>query len=141
MLNKVQRLKAELITKGQLYGFEEIIEKLIRTISDANCDISCCDICTNSSIEQSTDDSNKPHIRIGFKTSRKKPIHVIWDILHEFGHFLSGKANGKESKLFREIAAWDLGMKHLQCYPKLIIYLDDYKDYRDNCLRSYQNKV
>jgi len=135
--NNIQRLKREIILKGKLNGFEETLEKLLQTIFDAGCDISCCDICENSSIEQSIDDFLKPHIRIGFKTARENSIHIIWDILHEFGHHLSGKADGEEKTLERERVAWDLGLKQLFCFPELTGYVDNYKNYRDKCLKTY----
>lgn len=136
MNEKVQKIKCEFIRVGNLTQYENTIERILQSIFDTDCEISCCYICENSSIEQTIDNSRKPHIRIGFKRPKEKPIHIIWDILHEFGHFLSGLPIGKGGTPEREIQAWDIGFEQLKKYPELVDQIDDYKKYREKCLKN-----
>lgn len=138
MENKIERLKREISKRGNLIKFESVIEKLINEIIDSGCKISCCDICDTSKIEQSIDGTIKNHIRISFKDKKEKPIHLIWDILHEFGHHLSGKPNGKEKSYSRESLAWDYGFDTLIKISELKDYQDDFENYKEKCLLTYK---
>lgn len=138
MNNKIEKIKLEICQKGNLNEFESIIEIIINVIIDSGCKISCCDTCETSRIEQSIDDTEINHIRISFKDKTEKPIHFIWDILHEYGHHLSGKPNGKEKSYSRESLAWDLGYATLIKIPELKDYCDDYKNYKEKCLTTYK---
>lgn len=129
MTNKLVVLKQEIYHKGNLSQYEDTIGKVLQSIHDSECSISCCDICENSNIEQAIDGSLKPHIRIGFKGTREKPIHYIWDILHEVGHHLSGLPDGKEKSLEREKLAWEFGLEQLKKYPDLSEQLQDLENY------------
>jgi len=140
MNDKFERLKREICHKGNLLEYEGTIEKILQSIHFSDCSISCCDTCENSSIEQAIDGSFKTHIRIGFKRAKEKPIHYIWDILHEFGHHLSGLPKGKERSVDRETLAWELGLEQLKKYPELIEQVSDYENYKENCLRTYRKK-
>jgi hypothetical protein len=136
---KISLLLKEISHKGKLNEFENTIEKIIRTIINSQCEISCSDIHEVSSFEQSKLYSFNPIIRIGFKGEKEKPIHYIWDILHEFGHFLSGVPKfGEEKTIARETLAWDLGLEELKKYPELIIHIEDYNIYREHCLLTYK---
>jgi hypothetical protein len=135
--DKIQRLKREIVQNGNLIEFETAIGDIIQNIIESNCDISCDYTCENSRISQSIDNSFKSHIWLGFKNIKEKPNQIIWDILHEYGHHLSGKADGKEKTRERERVAWDLGLKQLSCFPELTGYVDNYKSYRDKCLKTY----
>ena len=81
---------------------------------------------------------SKTHIRIGFKKAKEKPIHYIWDILHEFGHYLSGLPNRHERTFDRELQAWELGLEQLKKYPELFAQVEDFEKYRENCLATYK---
>lgn len=137
MIDKKSLLKKEFYTKGNLIDYKDVIEILIDKILDSNCLISACDTCETSGITETKDITKKNHIRISFKYKREKPLHLIWDILHEFGHHLSGHPNGLEKSLERERLAWDYGKKILSGYPTLKENEQDYEEYRDNCLKSY----
>lgn len=140
MPDRLNRLKREICQKGNLSQYEGTIEKIIQSIHNSECLISCCDTCENSSIEQAVDGSFKNHIRIGFKRAKEKPVHYIWDILHEFGHHLSGLPNGEEKSVNRESLAWELGLEQLKKYPELIEHINDFENYKENCLNTYKNK-
>lgn len=105
MSDKSLRLIKEISHKGNLGEFEPTLERIIQMIHASDCSLSCCYICENSRIEQAIDNSFKSHIRISFKRVKDKPIHIIWDIFHEFGHHLSGKPNGMERTVERESQA------------------------------------
>lgn len=117
---------------------ENTVGEILLSIYDSECSISCCDTCETSSFEQAIDGSSKTHIRIGFKRAKEKPIHYIWDMLHEFGHHLSGLPNGTERSIERECHAWDLGLEQLKKYPELVEHVDNYKKYREACLKTYE---
>ena len=136
MNDNVQKIKHEIVRVGNLTQYENTIEKILQSIYNANRTISCCYICENSSIEQAIDKSFKPHIRIGFKVPKEKPIHIIWDILHEFGHLLSGLPIGKGGTPERESQAWNIGFEQLKKYPELVDQIDDYKKYREKCIKK-----
>lgn len=138
MNDKINRLKREICHKGDLAQYENTIEEILHSIYDAECSISCCDSCENSSIEQAMDCSFKTHIRIGFKGAKEKPIHYLWDILHEFGHHLSGLPNGKEKSVERENQAWEFGLQQLNKYPELFEQMKDFEKYREICLKTYE---
>jgi hypothetical protein len=138
MTDKIQRLKREIVQNGNLSEFEVTIENLIQIIIESNCDISCDYTSKNSRISQSKDNSFKSHIWLGFKNIKEKRIQIIWDILHEFGHYLSGKSKGDERTVEREKHAWDLAFKQLKRDPDLVTYSDDFKLYRDNCIKTYK---
>lgn len=138
MTEKINKLNKEICHKSGLTGYEETIEKILKFIFESNCTISCCDTCTTSSIEQSKNAEFKSRIKIGFKKPKEKPIHFIWDILHEFGHHLSGLPNGKEKTLDREKEAWHFGLIELEKYSQLIEHKSDYLMYRESCLKTYE---
>ena len=138
MNDRLERLKREFCHKGNLSQFENVVGEILVSIFESDCSISCCDTCETSSIEQATDGTFKTRIRIGFSRPKDKSIHYIWDILHEFGHHLSGLPNGTERSIERESQAWDLGFEQLRKYPELIEHEDDYKKYRELCLKTYQ---
>lgn len=136
-MEKKLMLKLEICKKGKLSEFENVLEGLIDSILESDCLISCCDICETSSIEQFKNGNFKSMIKIGFKNSRDKPVHIIWEILHEFGHHLSGLPNGKEKSYERELQAWDFGLLELKKYAELLVLEDDYMEYKKSCLSSY----
>ncbi len=138
MTEKLGMLKREICHKGNLSQFENTVGEILVSIFESYCSISCCDTCETSSIEQATDGTFKTRIRIGFKRQKEKPIHYIWDILHEFGHHLSGLPNGTEKSIKRESEAWNIGLEQLRKYPELFEHEDDYKKYREICLKTYE---
>jgi hypothetical protein len=138
MTDQIGRLKREICHKGNLSQFENVVGEILVSIFESNCSISCCDTCDTSSIEQAKDGTFKTRIRIGFRRPKEKSIHYIWDILHEFGHHLSGLPNGEERSLERESKAWELGFEELKKYTVLLEHKEDYQKYREVCLKTYE---
>lgn len=139
MHDRKEILRKEICDKANLWEFSKTIEKLIERIQKSGCEIFCSDIHEFSSLTQDLEGDNKSYIRLGLKNRKKYPIHVIWDILHEFGHHLSGKPNGNEKSVKREEKAWELGLEQLKQLPELTGHLDNYKLYQKNCLKTYKN--
>jgi hypothetical protein len=138
MNRKLESLIDEFCKKGNLFQFKSVLGEIISSIFESNCSIYCCDTCETSSIEQSKDGTYQTRIRISFKRPKEKSIHYIWDILHEFGHHLSGLPNGIERTIERESKAWELGLIQLRKYPELIEHEHDYIRYQKNCLKTYK---
>ncbi|MBA3285421.1 MAG: hypothetical protein ACR2GN_03935 [Bacteroidia bacterium] len=135
MNNKIQQLRDEIVSNCNLNEFADTLYKILNLIYASDCLISCCDIYHVSSIEQSIDNSKKSHIRISLK--HEKSIHIIWDILHEFGHHLSGNPNGNEKTLERENKAWDIAHDYLKSFSDLVKYKTDFHEYRTKNIETY----
>lgn len=129
-------LKKEFRERAHLEEYQDVLNSLIDEILNSNCLLSICDTCITSLIEQSVDNSKQDHIRISLKNI-EKPIHVIWSILHEFGHHESGKPNGTERSIEREQEAWERGLKKLQEFPELKSEEGDYRQYWGKKMESY----
>jgi hypothetical protein len=128
-------IKEELIRHGKLDLFENTLGKIIESIIKENCLISCNYKSDKASIEHK---ENGSIIRIGFAENKSNPIHYIWDILHEYGHLLSGKPiKGVNNTLEREKLAWDIAFKEIKKYPDLLKNIHDFENYREFCLKTY----
>ncbi|TMI73287.1 MAG: hypothetical protein E6H09_07760 [Bacteroidetes bacterium] len=66
------------------------------------------------------------------------PLDVIWKIMHEFGHYLSGKREPEDSTMDREEQAWIHADKILQQFPYFLSFKDKYEACKQNCLHSYR---
>ena len=139
MVSKIDRLVKEFCAKSNLFDFAKEITDLIVKIQSDNADVSCCDTCETSVIEQNTDRKNM--IRISFKYGKDNSIHYLWDLLHEYGHHLSGQPKNRNIDINREIEAWNNGMNYLKRIPSLLKHLADYENYRDKCLDSYKKHI
>jgi hypothetical protein len=133
--------KKEFLTKTGLAEYSNTLFLIIDRILEDGCEISCDDRAKCSRCSQRTDDLNiADHIYIGFGRPREKPLHFAWEMLHEFGHHLSGKPRPVEDgTLAREELAWDYAEKELTRYPDLAAQIDDFITYRKFCLDSYRN--
>jgi hypothetical protein len=81
-------------------------------------------------------------IIIGVK-DRSDPLHIIWSILHEFGHYLDTSEVGDnfaEKQLYREKLAWDIGFEELKKYPDLYKHKQSYLERADYCIELYKAK-
>ena len=66
------------------------------------------------------------------------PFNVFWDLLHEFGHHLSGKRQEEDQTLALE----EMARKHadalVQEYPDLLLRMDDYERSKEHDLNRYR---
>ena len=134
---KIKSMSNEICQKADLHEFKETIEVILTEIHESDCLISCFDISGVSVLEQPKDGKNR--IRIGLKN--KKPIHIIWGILHEFGHHLSGTRMENDTTIYREEKAWEIATELVKKHPQLLGHLDDYNAYQEMCLDSYRKNV
>lgn len=134
--------KREFLTKTKLVGYDQTLFAIIDRILDDDCRISCDDTGPCSRCVQRIDDKGIPdHIYIAFSYSRERPLHFIWEILHEFGHHLSGKPGpGEDGSVVREELAWDYAGKEILQYPQLIEQKMDFLSYREFCLINYRKR-
>jgi len=130
------RVLNEICSKGNLGGYRETLKIILEGILNANCCLSISDISNRSSIEQLKNKSS--HIRIGLKNKRSNNLSVIWDILHEYGHHLSGFPTYKQPKINREKKAWNYAEIELKKHTKLIEKFGDFKEYKKCCLKTYK---
>lgn len=75
-----------------------------------------------------------------FKTT--PPLHNLWNMLHEYGHYLSGArpvGYTELDELKREEEAWDNALQEIQDnYPILLKEIDDFKTHKEVCLGNYR---
>jgi len=128
------QLLNELCSNGHLEKHRKVLSKILNEIHDSNCKISCRYDKIGSNIEQHREEGY-PHIRISL-VAVEEPLNIIWAILHEFGHYKSGKPNG-ETKMEREIIAWDIAENSLKQYLELLVDFDSFQRHKDYCLSSY----
>jgi len=132
--DKKTQLLNEICNTAGLNDYRDTVNEILNEIHSSNCNISCRYDKVGSNIEQYLNHEN-PRIRISM-VSIKEPLHVIWAILHEFGHFKSGKPNGEEP-IDREMLAWEIAEKDLKRYPDLLKEKDSFYRHKDYCIATY----
>ena len=128
----------EFCVKGNLEEFRNILQDIFHKIEKGNCTISAR---YDSEISSHVDSI----IRISLLPIYKKPLHILWTILHEFGHCLSGAIDKKdeynlEVRIASEEKAWEYAEKELLKFPVLLEWNADFKNYKNECLKTYYNK-
>lgn len=134
------QLLVELCANGRLSEYREILEAIISSIRKSNCKISCKYNDHVTSIVQSNEnDGRQSHIRISLIKKREQPLHIIWEILHEYGHHLSGKRNEGDSDIDRENEAWNNAFVEMKKYFNSKVDFDSFENYKLKCLKTYQD--
>ena len=139
MVNKRQQKINEFCGLGNLERYRNELEGIFDLIEAHGCKISAR---TDEHSSQHVYDSiGGCHIRISLQEQYKAPVDILWTILHEFGHHLSGKSSTskhtKEQKLKREVLAWYYAEKLLGEFPRLSDMKPAFIAYKDECLDSY----
>lgn len=130
----------EFFSNGKIYdsGYETIIVKIINRIYKVGFSFALDYAVAESRISWG---EKQVWIRIKKETT---PIQYAWNLLHEYGHYLSGEqpANYTElDELAREEEAWDNALKEIQTnYPILLNELEDFNSHREFCLKNYRLK-
>jgi len=137
MVTKSEQLIHELCRNGKLEEHRKILSQIVKEIEDLDCIISCHYLNNESYIEQRTDIEVKSHIRISLKANRTDPLEIIWDILHEYGHHLSGKKNKEDLTLEREKEAWGYALIEAKKYFDSEEELACFEKYKNLCLKTY----
>jgi len=146
MSTSYNRKAEEICVKGNAPQYLGEVTKLVQAIIDDKCEIACDYSSDRSRCQQSFDDETPSKIWISVRKVRAKPIHLVWDIMHEFGHHQSGKPERGEvedpvRRLIREELAWDKAEALLQDYSTLKMELADFLSYRDFCLIEYREST
>ena len=130
------QLIQEIISNGKLKKYESTVRLIVKEIIDFNCKISVRYNSEASVTEMDPKGLKPPHIRISLK-NKEKPIRIIWDILHEFGHCKSGPRAKTDTNSVREKLAWHHAEKVFQKYPDLKKEHNDFLEYKEICLKTY----
>ena len=135
--NKDSRLLDEVCSVGKLEDYRETLRYIFLLINESGCKVSTRYDVGYSNINDSVE--NGSHIRISL-VAVQYPLDIIWKLLHEYGHFLSGKRQPTDSTIYREELAWKYADELLERYPELVIHKDAYERCKEECLISYRRK-
>src|SRR5438105_312416 len=133
MISKRELLINEFCFKAKLSNFREFLTSIITEIENSDCKIGCNDI-ERTSVLRPTENGYLIHIGL----IEKEPLHVLWDILHEFGHFQSGHKENHEIEYKREIEAWGFAHLKMMKYAELVPHENNFKLYKEDCVASYR---
>lgn len=132
--NKTNQLVREIYSLTGSNNLSDIFCSVISAITDKNVSISISQLYERSSIQYNNTGKYSAIIRIKVeKNSQEK--QVLWNILHEYGHFLSGPTNNPN--ITREIEAWNKAYCVLTNYGELISLEQSFFEYQVSCLRTY----
>jgi hypothetical protein len=129
------RLLDEICAKAKLESlFRPVLEKIIIRIEEGGCTVMTRYDISSSSYQP----YREPIIRVSLKNVGE-PLNVIWRLLHEYGHYLSGPLKPGDLPLQREELAWKQADQLVQEYPELILRMEDYKRCKEHDLNTYRN--
>jgi len=131
------RLIDEICTIGKLEQYRKTLTSILTIIQNNGCSISTRYDVRYSNIEQNIGSSSR--IRVSM-INVANPLDIIWKLLHEYGHYLSGPKMLKDTLMQREELAWTYADKLVQLYPDLVAKIDDYETCKEVCLDSYRKK-
>lgn len=129
------RLLDEICANGKLEEFRDTIKEILDEIHQRGCKVSTQYVRPTSSFEWYT--PHPPMIRVKMHLN-DQPLHIVWALLHEYGHFLSGKRQASDEKMGRENLAWKHADKLVSQFPQLSKHNASYSKYRKTCLKTYE---
>lgn len=129
-----EQLVNELCANGNLEKFRETIKKMLTDIYQKGAKVSCKYNEAASNIDRSLD--RPKHIRVSM-IQVKDPLNIIWNILHEYGHYLDWPRIVDHTVIQREENAWKKAEIEINKYPELIKEMESFKNHRDWCLQTY----
>ena len=135
MKDRQSRLLSEVCAVGNLDDYRHTLTILFRVIKASECKLSTRYDVEYSNIEDSIEHGN--HIRISLKNV-ENPLDIVWKLLHEYGHFLSGRRKKADSILEREELAWNFADNLVKNYPQLMLEKKSYDKCKEECLNSYR---
>lgn len=138
--NKKEQKINEFCAKG-LENYRDIITSIFAQIEESGCNISAR-YDGGPCLHEYTNTNGQCGIRISFQRQYEDPLEIIWIILHEFGHHLSGPLDSKERsnlqlRIERENLAWEKAEKMLATYPNLIKLKSNFDNYEKQCMETY----
>ena len=128
----------EICTKGGLeLSYRSVLERIIIRIEKDGCIVT-----TRYDMKSSSYDTNieSDIIRVSLKDV-EEPLNIIWRLLHEYGHYLSGRAKVGDQKMQREDLAWKHADTLVREYPELLPRIDDYERCKEQDLNSYRRAL
>lgn len=124
----------EICKNGLLEDYRDTIELILKEIFKNGAKVSCKYNETPSNIDP---DRVRPHhIRVSM-IQVKDPINIIWNILHEYGHYLDWPVKVKDSRIDREETAWKYAELMLRRYTQLLKEIEKFDIYKNWCLGTY----
>ena len=133
-LSKSNQIVREICHLTKSENLRNTIYPVISDIINKNIGISISNFFETSSIEYSNSINCKSIIRINIEKD-KTTEQVLWDILHEYGHYLSGST--QKPNVTREIEAWNRAYNILVNYKELIPREQSFFKYQEICLETY----
>lgn len=137
---KLKQIINEFCFEWDLELYRSCLEIAIQIIKDNDFSVS---IWRNGPRSKINWDQN--HIQIAISEKSKGTLAIIWDILHEIGHLLTGNPKNNDfstpDKITREEIAWENAWIIVKSkMPALVIAYEDFNNYRNDCLMSYKNQ-
>ena len=141
--SKEKKLVDEFCAKGSLHEYSEILYSIFERIKEAGCRISARE---DSAISNHDFETDKCQIRISLLKVYDDPLEIIWTILHEFGHHLSGRIDRAKLddpifRMAREQEAWDRARIEVLIYPVLADNISHFDSYSLRLLDNYKRKL
>jgi len=131
------RLVEEICAKAKLdVAYHATLVQLITRIEAGGCDVMTREDGIPSSYEPYFD--RRSIIRLNVKDV-EAPFNIFWDLLHEYGHHLSGKRQPEDHDLAREELAWQHADTLILDYSDLVIRKEDYELRRQRDLDTYRD--
>lgn len=130
------RLIDEICKVGNLEAYRKVLEDIFIAIELKPCKIACKYNGPPSVTEFGPDSTI---IRLDVK-ERESAIHIIWDLLHEYGHFFNGPVSDKNDKnkvALSEYRAWQFANDFFDVFPELQPHKAEFNKYRQVCFSSY----
>lgn len=124
----------EICKNGLLEEYRDTIRAILEEIFANGAKVSCKYNETASNIDR---DRVRPyHIRVSM-IEVKHPLNIIWNILHEYGHYLDWPVKQEDSRIDREKTAWRYAEQMLPKYPKLLDGIAYFEHHKNWCLSTY----
>jgi hypothetical protein len=130
------RLLEEICAKAKLdVAYSGTLATIIGRIEADDCEVFTRADGLPSSYEHYTD---RPSIIRISLINVGEPLNIIWRLLHEYGHHLSGKRQAEDQDIVREKLAWKHADGLVQEYPDLILRINDYERCKEHDLETYR---
>ncbi len=137
-MEKESILLQELIQVGKLEVYAAELHDILKRIRQDGCEISTIYNDERSRLETTKTPPYRSRIRLSLVEGRLHCLHLIWDLLHEFGHHQSGPKQDSDNTLEREELAWELAERELLNYSRLVEEAKNFNNYRIKCIKSYE---
>jgi hypothetical protein len=120
-----------------ILGYEDVVRSIVTKVYENGC---CINTWNKKISLHNWEPESSCIIWLGIDKVDTK--HMMWDLLHEFGHHLDGRksADYKDNDFIeqmREINAWKNADQEFSLYSILQKDYENYLDYKTKCLKTY----